>query len=147
MALFRRSRENKSAISREDLEDAIVRAHQRIEKDHEARLEKLDKKDDMTDLIRKLLLAMIGLVIFICGAMCALALASFFIESDFLASFRAVSVPMRILVAFCSGAYAWWGIQVYRAAKRERDRMYLVSYFSAITSLAALFVALVALIK
>ena len=130
------------SISKSDLEEAIFSVYQKIEKDKEQNAIEEAKKDDLTVLIRVFIrIVFFTFFLVFVGISIATLISLFYNNIDGLKSFYLFSTSVRIIVIFVCLGYGGGSFILFRAVKKEKDRYYLISFFSAMTSIAALLVA------
>lgn len=130
-------------ISRDDLEcvlsAAIVRAHKELAKE-EAETARLDP---LTDAIRTISLITLSFFILGCIFVAASAGLSFLpLSIEALSSVYGIPLWGRIFILLMAVTYGLWGITLFNAIRKEASRDFLVAFFSAVTSIVALVVAL-----
>lgn len=131
------------SISKEELEDVIVCALLKVEEKRQATEALKAKEDHLTDSAKGILCTVLYTVVAILIIIFAASLFSFvFSKSDIFQSFRQISTLTRGFIMFVCIIYSFAIHKLCKGVKQETDRAYLISYFSAITSIASLFVAL-----
>lgn len=131
------------SISKEELEEVIVCALLKAEEKRQEKEALKAKKDDLMGTVKGILCGVLLIVaVILLFVFLSMLLSFIFPKSKIFQSLVEMSDFARWFALLFSGVYCLGSLSLCRAVWKETDRAFLISYFSSITSIVSLFIAL-----